>query len=205
LSEEDSTYLIASANGLNALGYQLIGSGDTEEAVVALKLQTDTYPWMANAWDSMGEGYMANGDDDLAIEAFQTSLTLNPAQNVMDNSISLLGQLGFDYVAPEFVDLSERDLLGLSGTYENAQNSPATITVVTVEDGTLKAQQPGQPEFDLLPQSETLFWASSAGSRAGVTVEFVKGDSGVAAEMLFTFPNSATPVTALRQSESGTN
>jgi dienelactone hydrolase len=47
VKERDPNYVIAQAATLNALGYALIGQGDTESALLALKLQAETYYWMA--------------------------------------------------------------------------------------------------------------------------------------------------------------
>ena len=55
------------------------------------------YPDDPNSYDSLGEGYMSNGNQELAIEAFKKSLSMNPAANVRANSIKLLKELGVEY------------------------------------------------------------------------------------------------------------
>lgn len=44
--------------------------------------------------DSLGEAYALKGDKKNAIKNFKKSLTLNPPQNVKDNSQKYLKQLG---------------------------------------------------------------------------------------------------------------
>ncbi len=77
-------------NALNAMGYRLLGSGKTAEAVEVFKINTELHPNSANAFDSLGEGHMNNGDRDEAIAAYEKSLELNP-QN--PNAVSTLERL----------------------------------------------------------------------------------------------------------------
>jgi uncharacterized membrane protein len=62
----------------NALGYQLLGRGQTEAAIRVFRLNSETYPRSTNAFDSLGEGYLASGDRDLAAAAYQQALALDP-------------------------------------------------------------------------------------------------------------------------------
>lgn len=82
---------------LNAYGYQLLASGKTAEAVKIFKANTDKYPEDPNVWDSLGEGYMANGQKEEAVKALKKSLSMNPPPNVKANSIRLLKKAGIDY------------------------------------------------------------------------------------------------------------
>jgi tetratricopeptide (TPR) repeat protein len=63
---------------LNNLGYQLIAKGKIKEAIEILKLNVEAYPDAFNAYDSLGEAYMINGDKELAIQNYKKSLELNP-------------------------------------------------------------------------------------------------------------------------------
>jgi uncharacterized membrane protein len=65
-------------NQLNALGYQLIRAGKLKEAVRIFQLNVEAYPQSSNVYDSLGEGYMDDGDKPLAILNYQKSLELNP-------------------------------------------------------------------------------------------------------------------------------
>jgi uncharacterized membrane protein len=63
---------------LNALGYQLIRTKNFKGAVRILQLNVEAYPQSSNAYDSLGEAYMDNGNKPLAITNYRKSLELNP-------------------------------------------------------------------------------------------------------------------------------
>jgi CubicO group peptidase (beta-lactamase class C family) len=63
---------------LNELGYNLLGQKKTKEAIKVFQLNVEAYPESSNVYDSLGEGYMLNGDKALAIENYEKSLKLNP-------------------------------------------------------------------------------------------------------------------------------
>lgn len=82
---------------LNTYGYTLLFAGKTGEAVQIFKANADKNPNDPNAWDSLGEGYMNNGQKEEAVKALKKSLSMNPPENVKANSIKLLGQMGVEY------------------------------------------------------------------------------------------------------------
>jgi tetratricopeptide (TPR) repeat protein len=86
--QPDTYYVDESA--MNRLGYQLLGREKIDEAIEVFKVNTLVFPESWNVWDSLGEGYMTRGDDDLAIKNYEKSLELNP-QN--DNGRGLLKKL----------------------------------------------------------------------------------------------------------------
>ncbi len=63
---------------LNALGYQLLNAGRLQDAIEIFKLNVESYPRGFNAYDSLAEAYMKNGDRELAIQNYKKSLELNP-------------------------------------------------------------------------------------------------------------------------------
>ncbi|HEU4463975.1 MAG TPA: c-type cytochrome [Gemmatimonadota bacterium] len=63
---------------LNGFGYVLLDEGRAEDAVRIFRLNVEQYPESANAWDSLGEGYLAAGDRMRAEEAYAKSLELDP-------------------------------------------------------------------------------------------------------------------------------
>ncbi len=63
---------------LNDLGYYLLGSGRTEDAIAIFALNVEIYPDAYNTYDSLGEAYMVNGDQVLAVKNYKKSLALNP-------------------------------------------------------------------------------------------------------------------------------
>ena len=81
---------------VNSYGYELLNKKKTAEAVAVFKLNALAYADDPNSFDSLGEGYIRNGDRELAIKALQKSLSLNPPQNVRQNSMKLLKELGIN-------------------------------------------------------------------------------------------------------------
>lgn len=65
-------------NNLNMLGYQLLWRNMHEAAIKVFKLNVQSYPQSANPYDSLGEAYMASGNEELAIENYEKALEINP-------------------------------------------------------------------------------------------------------------------------------
>jgi len=63
---------------LNSLGYQLIRTKKFKEAIRIFQLNIEAYPQSSNVYDSLGEGYMNDGNKPQAIVNYQKSLELNP-------------------------------------------------------------------------------------------------------------------------------
>lgn len=51
---------------LNRIGYEHLRSGDKKGAIAILKLNASLYPNSANVYDSLGDAYLADGQNDLA-------------------------------------------------------------------------------------------------------------------------------------------
>jgi FKBP-type peptidyl-prolyl isomerase-like protein len=64
---------------LNGLGYRLLSQRKLREAIEVLKLNAEAYPQSANAYDSLAEAYMVNGDMALAVQNYEKSLALDPS------------------------------------------------------------------------------------------------------------------------------
>lgn len=75
---------------LNALGYQLIATKKFKDAIRIFQLNVEMFPQSSNAYDSLAEGYMDNGDKALAIANYRKSLQLNPKNA---NGASMLQKL----------------------------------------------------------------------------------------------------------------
>ena len=88
-TKQSATYDFAE-NQLNTLGYQLMGSGKTKEAVEIFKLNVEAYPKEANPYDSLGEAYMNLNERDLAIINYKKSLELDPGNK---NAVEMLKKL----------------------------------------------------------------------------------------------------------------
>ena len=63
---------------LNRAGYNVLGSGRTQEAIFIFTFVTSLFPDSANAWDSLAEGYMTAGEKEKAIEYYNKALAMDP-------------------------------------------------------------------------------------------------------------------------------
>jgi uncharacterized protein len=63
---------------LNALGYALLEKKKPKEAIAVLRLNAEQFPDSFNAFDSLGDAYVAAGDHRNAINSYQQSLALFP-------------------------------------------------------------------------------------------------------------------------------
>ena len=72
---------------LNRMGYLYLNSGNIDLAVHIFKETVKMYPKSFNAYDSLGEAFLADDQKDLAIKNYEISLELNPeninARNVL--------------------------------------------------------------------------------------------------------------------------
>lgn len=64
---------------VNAMGYALMNGGQLDAALRLLELNAESHPQSANAWDSLAEAHMKRGNTAKAIEYYEKSLELNPA------------------------------------------------------------------------------------------------------------------------------
>lgn len=76
---------------LNSLGYQLLNAKKFKEAIRIFQLNVEAYPQSSNVYDSLGEGYMNDGDKAQAVVNYRKSLELNPKNN---NAVQMLRKLG---------------------------------------------------------------------------------------------------------------
>ncbi|GEM_PF-158382 len=63
---------------LDALGYHLLHVNQFKEAIRIFQLNVEAYPQSSNAYDSLAEAYMDDGNKPQAIANYQKSLQLNP-------------------------------------------------------------------------------------------------------------------------------
>lgn len=65
---------------LNRYGYMFLRShGGIDEALELFRLNVKLFPESSRVWDSLGEGTMVAGNNDLAISHYEKSLALNPS------------------------------------------------------------------------------------------------------------------------------
>src|SRR5579864_1337376 len=63
---------------LNQAAYERLQAKQTKDAVELFQLNAEAYPNSANAYDSLGDGYMAEGQNEKAIQASKKALELLP-------------------------------------------------------------------------------------------------------------------------------
>jgi len=88
-STEPATYNFDEPE-LNTLGYQLIRKKKFKDGIRIFQLNIESYPQSSNAYDSLAEGYLNDGDKSQAIANYQKAIQLNPKNR---NSIVMLQKL----------------------------------------------------------------------------------------------------------------
>jgi dienelactone hydrolase len=67
---------VLEAGFVNNLGYQAIQAGDVKSGIGIMQLNVEIHPTSSNAWDSLGDAYLADGQSEKAREASEKSLVL---------------------------------------------------------------------------------------------------------------------------------
>jgi CubicO group peptidase (beta-lactamase class C family) len=76
---------------VNTTGYNLMGSKKMADAILVFQKNVELHPDSWNAYDSLGEAYMKNGDKDLAVKNYRKSVELKPTN---ENGQAALKKLG---------------------------------------------------------------------------------------------------------------
>lgn len=90
LMEKDQNDPAVNENNLNNLGYRFLGKGKNKVAKDIFEVNMVLYPESFNVYDSYAEACMELGENDLAIEYYQKSLSLNPKNDNAKNQIEKL-------------------------------------------------------------------------------------------------------------------
>lgn len=67
---------IATEAEINALGYQYLGAKKFDKAIETFRMNAEKHPDSWNVYDSLGEGYQAIGNRELALENYEKALEL---------------------------------------------------------------------------------------------------------------------------------
>jgi CubicO group peptidase (beta-lactamase class C family) len=86
----DSLQFAVSEPELNGLGYYLLSHRRTVSAIDVFRLNVLAFPRSANAYDSLGEAYLARGDTSLAVANYRKSLELDPGNT---NAVNVLQRI----------------------------------------------------------------------------------------------------------------
>ncbi|MGH9901289.1 MAG: hypothetical protein ACRD68_05550, partial [Pyrinomonadaceae bacterium] len=71
---------------VNGLGYQLLRAGKVKEAVEIFKLNVAAYPKSSNVYDSLSDGYEADGNKELAIQYAEKALEVLPGDSIPEQA-----------------------------------------------------------------------------------------------------------------------
>ena len=71
-------YNFENEDEMTMYGYSLLWDRKVEEAIEVFKLIVEEFPGSSNPYDSLGEAYFANGNEDLSLFNYKKSLALNP-------------------------------------------------------------------------------------------------------------------------------
>jgi CubicO group peptidase (beta-lactamase class C family) len=77
-------------NSINSTGYQLLLAKKLPDCIRVFQLNVELHPESYNVFDSLGEAYMDNGDNEMAIQNYKKSLDLNPKNS---NAAAMLKKL----------------------------------------------------------------------------------------------------------------
>ncbi len=75
--KDNPTYAVNEGE-MNDAGYQLLQEGKIKEAIEIFKINVESFPKSGNVYDSLGEGYLKDGDKNSAIINYKKSIELDP-------------------------------------------------------------------------------------------------------------------------------
>ena len=89
---------------MNQVAYERLQAGETKDAIELFKLIVEAYPASANAQDSLGDGYLAAGQNELALAAARRSLEMLASDRASDQlkaAIRQSAQQKIDKLSPD--------------------------------------------------------------------------------------------------------
>lgn len=86
----DSGIYNFSEGQLNTLGYQLLRMNKIKDAIEIFKLNVEMFPESSNTYDSLGETYLKDGQNDLALKNYKKAVELDPKN---ENAIKIINRL----------------------------------------------------------------------------------------------------------------
>ncbi len=64
---------------IDALGERYLEGGNIDAAIDAFRLNTDTFPASANAWESLADAVVESGDREMGLRYYHRALELDPS------------------------------------------------------------------------------------------------------------------------------
>jgi len=89
---DDPEAYFLTENSVNALGYRLMGAEQAERAIEVFLINTMQFPSSANVWDSLGDGYRANGQIEEAMASYRKALEIDPNFDASRRNLAELQQ-----------------------------------------------------------------------------------------------------------------
>lgn len=77
-TESPDAYNFANEDELTMYGYMMLWNNNVKDAIEIFKLIVQEFPHSANAYDSLGEGYLNAGDTLRSLANYEKSLAMNP-------------------------------------------------------------------------------------------------------------------------------
>ena len=88
---KDPNVFLFPEQSVNILGYTRLQKGETKEGIAILKLNELAYPRSANVYDSLGDAYLADHQNELALQYSQKAIEMlkqnPPANDALANAI----------------------------------------------------------------------------------------------------------------------
>ncbi len=75
---KNNVKMLFTENGMNDLGYYYLEKKEFGTAIKIFQLNVEAFPNSWNAYDSLGEAYLKNGNKEMAAENYKISIALNP-------------------------------------------------------------------------------------------------------------------------------
>ena len=76
--ENAEEYNFGNEDELTMYGYSMLWNDNTKDAIAIFKLIAEVFPHSANAYDSLGEAYLKDGEKELSLANYEKSLAMNP-------------------------------------------------------------------------------------------------------------------------------
>lgn len=78
LNQKPTGEKLFTESAMNELGYEYLGNGKSDEAIKILEMNAEAYPDSANAYDSLGEVWLENGNKEKAKAYYTKALSIEP-------------------------------------------------------------------------------------------------------------------------------